>query len=326
MKILAWISPLDFRAKHHDVLSRHHPGTGEWIFDSPEYISWRHGHSKLLWCTGIPGAGKTVLASVIIDHLEKDLMTDKSSALVYVYCSYQDSDHTPLNLIASVLRQLVHHHAAIPGHIEQMYETHLATSTRPTLEELLVELKLISQAFTDVYVIIDALDECSEDVGSKSSFLEAIQDLEGYFRMIVTSRTALNIVHYLRTATRLEVDARDSDIVKYVKSRMASERRLQRNVAGHPELQATIVSTILQSTKGMFLLAQLHVDSLAKKHNRREIRIALECLPTELYGTYDEVLKRITSQDEDDVELAKYVREEYIFLSRCLMMNSCDLE
>lgn len=233
------------------------------------------------------------------------MVTDPSSALVYVYCSYQDPDHTPLNLIASVLRQLVRHHTEIPQRIEQIYKTHLATSTRPNLEELLVELKLVSQAFTDVYVVIDALDECSEVIGNKSSFLQAIQALEGHVSMIVTSRTTVNIVQYLWTAIRLEVDARDSDIVKYVESRLASERRLQRNVVGHPELQATIVSTVLRSTKGMFLLAQLHVDSLAKKHNRREIRVALECLPTELYGTYDEVFKRILSQDEDDVELAK---------------------
>ena len=230
---------------------------------------------------------------------------DTSSAIVYVYCSYQDPEHTALNLIASVLRQLVRHHAEIPERVQQMYRSHLATSTRPILEELLVELKLISQAFTDVYVVIDALDECSEDMENKGNFLEAIQGLEGHVRMIVTSRTTVNIVHSLGTATRLEVDARDSDIVKYVENRIASERRLQRNVAGHPELQAAIVSTILRSTKGMFLLAQLHIDSLAKKHNRRDIRMALECLPTELNGTYDEALKRILNQDEEDVKLAK---------------------
>ena len=232
-------------------------------------------------------------------------MTNTSSALVYVYCSYQDPDHTPHNLIASVLRQLVRHYPVVPLRVEQTYKAHLATSTHPSLEELLVEIKLVSQAFTHVYLVIDALDECSEDTGNKSTFLEALQGLEGHLRMIVTSRTTVNIFSYLQTAIRLEVDARDSDIVKYVENRIASERRLQRNVAGHPELQAAIVSTILRSTKGMFLLAQLHIDSLAKKHNRRDIRMALESLPTELNGTYDEALKRILSQDGEDVKLAK---------------------
>ena len=86
---------------------------------------------------------------------------------------------------------------------------------------------------------------------------------------------------------------------------MISERRLHRNVAGFSDLQTTIVGTVLRSAKGMFLLAQLHMDSLAKKHNRRDIRVALDSLPKELYGTYGEALERIMNQDREDVELAK---------------------
>ena len=42
-----------------------------------------------------------------------------------------------------------------------------------------------------------------------------------------------------------------------------------------------------------FLLAKLHMDSLAMKHNRRDIRVALENLPKELDSTYDEAMQRI---------------------------------
>lgn len=56
-----------------------------------------------------------------------------------------------------------------------------------------------------------------------------------------------------------------------------------------------------------FLLAQLHVDSLAKKHNRSAVRTALQDLPKELDDTYDEAMKRIDNQDIEDVELAKQV-------------------
>jgi hypothetical protein len=56
-----------------------------------------------------------------------------------------------------------------------------------------------------------------------------------------------------------------------------------------------------------FLLAQLQRDSLAKKHNRRDIRKALENLPKELNDIYDEAMQRISSQDEDDARLAERV-------------------
>jgi hypothetical protein len=54
-------------------------------------------------------------------------------------------------------------------------------------------------------------------------------------------------------------------------------------------------------------MAQLHIDSLAKKTNLRALREALQNLPTELDRTYDEVMKRIWRQDPDDVELAEQV-------------------
>ena len=56
-----------------------------------------------------------------------------------------------------------------------------------------------------------------------------------------------------------------------------------------------------------FLLAQLHLDSLAKRQNRRDVRISLQDLPKELSGTYDEIIQRIWSQDAEDVSLARKV-------------------
>jgi hypothetical protein len=49
------------------------------------------------------------------------------------------------------------------------------------------------------------------------------------------------------------------------------------------------------------------VDSQAKKHNRRDVRKALENLPKELDYIYDETMLRISSQDEEDAKLAEKV-------------------
>jgi hypothetical protein len=64
-KILEWLSPLDFNAKQHDMLSRRHPGTVQWILDSPVFKEWLDSdidipQRRTLWCAGPPGAGKTV--------------------------------------------------------------------------------------------------------------------------------------------------------------------------------------------------------------------------------------------------------------------------
>ncbi|KAK0708223.1 ankyrin repeat-containing domain protein [Lasiosphaeris hirsuta] len=57
----------------------------------------------------------------------------------------------------------------------------------------------------------------------------------------------------------------------------------------------------------MFLLAQLHMDSLARKLTRREVRAALGSLPKELYDTYDQAMHRIHSQNGDQAALADRV-------------------
>ena len=56
-----------------------------------------------------------------------------------------------------------------------------------------------------------------------------------------------------------------------------------------------------------FLLAQLHLDSLAKKQCKKDVRLSLEALPQSLEKIYDEAMQRICSQYDDDVSLAKRV-------------------
>jgi len=60
----------------------------------------------------------------------------------------------------------------------------------------------------------------------------------------------------------------------------------------------------MPSRLNRFLLAQLHMDSIATKPTRRSLENALKTLPKELDLTYEEAMKRIEDQDEDDRELA----------------------
>lgn len=67
-----------------------------------------------------------------------------------------------------------------------------------------------------------------------------------------------------------------------------------------------------------FLLAQLHMDSLVSKTNRREVRRALANLPKEVDKTYDEAMKRIEAQIDDDRELAMRVLSWITYAYRLL--------
>ncbi|KAM0218304.1 hypothetical protein ACHAQI_001492 [Fusarium lateritium] len=52
-KIISWISPISFHAKHIDVLERVEPGTGTWLLEHDTFKSWLRGDINVLWCPGI---------------------------------------------------------------------------------------------------------------------------------------------------------------------------------------------------------------------------------------------------------------------------------
>jgi hypothetical protein len=55
-KILRWLSQLSFEEKHRDVLSKLHPGTGQWLLDLAEFKAWMEGEigsQPNMWCPGI---------------------------------------------------------------------------------------------------------------------------------------------------------------------------------------------------------------------------------------------------------------------------------
>lgn len=54
-------------------------------------------------------------------------------------------------------------------------------------------------------------------------------------------------------------------------------------------------------------MARFHMDSLVTKTKRRDVRNALENLPPELDGIYDQTIERIENQGKDYSDLAKRV-------------------
>lgn len=53
--LIAWLDPrsIDVEENLKEGLKNHHPGTGEWLFETDSYKSWATGHSSILWIHGI---------------------------------------------------------------------------------------------------------------------------------------------------------------------------------------------------------------------------------------------------------------------------------
>ncbi|KAF8208286.1 ankyrin repeat-containing domain protein [Mycena galopus ATCC 62051] len=305
-KIIQWFSPLNFFPQQDDVFTTRQQGTGDWLLDTFEFKEWISKTGSTLWCYGIPGAGKTVLASHVVDHLSKEAQVHWQEfkslgfAVACVYCDHRETVmQTPLNLLASLWRQLIHDQT-ISGYVWDLYQKHSERHTRPTMDEVLAALRSAIACRTKAFFVIDGLDECATDGGNALSILFArLRSLGPNVNLMLTSRPHIDVPAAFPSCLRLEVRATEHDLQQYIRGRILLSPWLAKHVNVKPDLRQEIEREIISRADGMFLLAKLHIETLQTKTTVRAVRETLKILPADLDHTYDTVLQRIDSQDED---------------------------
>jgi len=249
--ILAWLSPLDFVAKHDVIRSRHEQGTCQWLLDSVAFKDWENATTRLLWCPGVPGAGKTVFASVVIEHLTHRL-SNTGVAVLGIYCDYKDfNQQSPWKFLASLLQQVISQQGEVAEQIKTAYREHAGRQTHPNFSECLNMLTVQIHTFSRVYVIVDALDECTEMNDVRRGLLEGILQMPSFVSILVTSRFIPMIGETLDDPPRLVVKATDDDIYAHVKSRLDKEKTWARRVRLDHALARKIGDSVVSRASGM---------------------------------------------------------------------------
>ncbi|KAK2006265.1 Pkinase-domain-containing protein [Colletotrichum eremochloae] len=308
-KVLSWLSPMSFHTKQTDVLQSVQQGTGKWLLESDNFRAWVRGDIELLWCPGIPGAGKTRLVSLVVDLLEN---RDSSSTTptAYFYCEYgQREIQSIVALLSSLLEQLLRQtaRAGLPQDVVSLYNKHTQKNTRPTLEQICDIFKREFSGHDFIHVVIDALDECTLSDELAIELVETVRKLCTNIRLLITSRPSTTFEDYFEPMKRIKITAHDQDIRLYLEQQSLAQPRLARHIRADPSLQEDIIRTITEGSRGMFLLAALHLESLSRKITRRDVRSSLMTLPETLDATYMQAIARIRTQAEEDVELAETI-------------------
>ncbi|KAF8146761.1 hypothetical protein K438DRAFT_2092570, partial [Mycena galopus ATCC 62051] len=102
----------------------------------------------------------------------------------------------------------------------------------------------------------------------------------------------------------LDIHAAAEDIQAYTNAQIGSSPYLSRHTQRKPELREEILTKVMDTVDGMFLLAKLHVESLSTKNTIGDVREALKKLPKNLYDSYDIAMQRIEAQNEDNRKTA----------------------
>ena len=106
-------------------ISRRQEGTGQWLLSSNEFQKWVKRSKETLFCLGILGAGKTMITSIVINDLCTRFENDTNIGIAYLYCNFRRlQEQKPIDLIASLLKQLVQEQPSVPKSLEGLYDCH----------------------------------------------------------------------------------------------------------------------------------------------------------------------------------------------------------
>ncbi|KAF8127009.1 hypothetical protein EV363DRAFT_502003 [Boletus edulis] len=288
--------------KHDDVFSLRQHDTCKWLPETDQYKAWRNSNDSFLWLQGKAGAGKTVLAASVIDGI-KGTLQDRES-LVFFYCDFRDERTTiAAAAMCSILSQLLRKLRNGTGRdliqlvndIEnRLTEGSLVKHTRSIVPFVSRAARQFRQ---QPFLVLDALDEC-QDV---ENLLIALCELKkGGMRPFVTSRPLHNIRDKFRDLPSISMDKMakqvSADIGLHITREIDSDRRLRR-LEG--KLKMEILYMLRDKADGMFRWVQCQIDALKKCATTRDIRTALQGLPSGLDETYERILCAIDLQSSD---------------------------
>lgn len=246
--ITTWISPIDLAELHAKIIGTRQHGTGVWFTDSTMFLDWLYGSNQTLFCPGEHGTGKTVIVAIVVDYLWKYIQAE-GIGVAYFYCDFLKGADQPVVIIAAtLLRQLVQQHSSVPSTVAALYERYAGLRKQASLDEIVRALQVVISDYTQIYLVIDGLDEYPKDTGFH--LLSVCRQLQstGRVRLMVTSHPESEILQHFKATPTLEIRAESSDLSPYVADQIS---RLPRHELLSDELRQEIVRRITTRAGGL---------------------------------------------------------------------------
>ncbi|KAJ3536624.1 hypothetical protein NM208_g6643 [Fusarium decemcellulare] len=280
-------------------------GTCEWIRHNDTYRSWLQANdSQLLWISGGPGRGKTML-SIFLTHELETLASHSSALMLYVFCG--DKSHsTEIAILRSLLYQILDKSPTMAKHATAVRERsgHTLTS-RQELWRIFVHM-IRDPELGPILCLIDGLDECHPE--STRWFLQNLKTIfdKGLpftkrppqsFKLAVVSRDMPGLRCYLR----LDLDSKASialDVVRVIDAKI-EEHEIFSEIDSN--FIKEVKETLVRRSDGTFLWVGFAIRELLLAETRTEMRHALEAMPQGLDAFYARILLQIKAYWRRDI-------------------------
>ncbi|KAI8955739.1 hypothetical protein F4801DRAFT_277548 [Xylaria longipes] len=313
VKILQWISNIAYETDFISISQTRLADTCEWLGRHQKYLDWlEREYSSIFWLHGIPGAGKTYLASKVVDTMSHKIRWRQDANIAYFFCDRNRYTHQdPHSLLCSLVRQLslTTNRLCIKPCIIDAYNKKRAAgfaSNSLTMKECLELLVELTNSYELTYIIIDGLDE--SELETRDKLMEILQNLVSQcktpLKLFISSREDEDIKQQFRDGRDLRITATDNqvDIERFVVSRLNANRWCQNSLSDRTRRE--IMGTFTEKSQGMFLWAKLMMDGLLKLKFERDILQYVRNLPRGIKGAYDKIYHEIQDREGSASKIA----------------------
>ncbi|KAL2841782.1 hypothetical protein BJX68DRAFT_270965 [Aspergillus pseudodeflectus] len=250
--------------------------SGKWVFDHEEFKQWRNapaGSNPLLYIHPIPGAGKTTLASVIIETL----CAARQPPTLYFYCRHhQEGKDSFIGILRGLLAQILSVDQSLATFFSDKFSDYdkRRFETANAVKEA-ADIAFSSQSIS--CVLLDGLDECDPSEAEKviSWFTSRQQQAplgnDGHIRLLCLGQRTDLLQRMLSGARDISLDTQQrhkEDIKCYIRGKIQS---ISADFGLDPNTQNNIVSKVSTVANGMFLYAKVVMDNLACQYTLDEL-------------------------------------------------------
>lgn len=253
--ILTWYKSSDPERNHLASRDKHEPNTANWIFDTEAFLSWKSIPSESLWLHGIPGAGKTILCSTIIEYMKEYCQSHPVNGIAYYYFDFSDARKQTIDgFLRSAIVQLSMQREFLPDQVVALYEKCHNVQQEPILDELSEVAFSLLNSSNPTYLLVDALDECQSEEREKffKIFFEENDLRAARFNVLLTSRQEPDIEAALKNAVThkhpIQSAVVDADVRVHVNKVISTHPKLKK---WQPAMRREIEDSIVHGALGM---------------------------------------------------------------------------